>query len=183
MDVIETGIPDVRIVAPRRFGDARGWFSETWNRRAFAQLGLELDFVQDNQSLSGPAGTVRALHFQTPPRAQDKLVRVLRGAIIDVAVDVRRNSPSFGRHVAVELDAAEGRWLLVPKGFAHGFCTLKPDTEVLFKVTDYYSPMNERGIAWDDPDLGIGWPVSPDEAHLAERDKCQPRLADILSPF
>ena len=183
MKIVETEIPAVKVLIPRRFGDSRGWFSETWNRKVLAEAGLDLDFVQDNQSLSGPAGTVRGLHFQSPPFAQDKLLRVLRGAILDVAVDLRGGSPTFGRHVTVRLDAAEGAQILVPKGFAHGFVTLEPDTEVLYKVTNYYAPQHDHGLLWNDPDLGIAWPVTEAEAHLSDKDRRQPRLRDIQTPF
>ena len=183
LQVEETRIPAVKIVTPRRFGDARGFFSEVYSRKAFEEAGLGFDFVQDNHSLSGPRGTVRGLHFQSPPFAQDKLVRVVRGRILDVAVDLRRSSPTFGRHVAVELSAENWRQLLVPAGFAHGFCTLEPDTEVLYKVTGYYAPSHDHGLAWDDPALGIAWPVAPQEALLSDKDRRQPRLADLPAVF
>ena len=179
MQIERTAIPDVVLIRTRRFGDHRGFFAETWNRRAFAEAGLELDFVQDNHSRSAQVGTIRGLHFQLAPYAQDKLVRVIRGAVLDVAVDIRPDSPTFGRHVAVRLDAAEGPTLLVPKGFAHGFCTLEPDTEVVYKVTDYYAPSHDRGLAWNDPALGIDWPVTDREAVLSDRDTRHPTLADL----
>src|SRR5919107_1765563 len=144
LQVEKTAIPAVKIITPRRFGDARGFFSEVYSRRAFEEAGLALDFVQDNHSLSGPRGTIRGLHFQSQPFAQDKLVRVVRGRILDVAVDLRRSSATFGQHVAVELSAENWRQLLVPVGFAHGFCTLTPDTEVLYKVTAYYAPTHDH---------------------------------------
>ena len=183
LQVEDTAIPAVKIVTPRRFGDARGYFSEVYSRRAFAEAGIDLDFVQDNHSLSVPRGTVRGLHFQSPPHAQGKLIRVVRGRVLDVAVDLRRSSPTFGRHVAVELSAETGRQLLVPVGFAHGFCTLEPDTEVLYKVTAHYAPAHDLGLAWDDPDLGIAWPVARDEALLSDKDRRQPRLADLPAVF
>lgn len=183
LSIEETAIPAVKIITTRRFGDARGFFTETWNRKRFAEAGIDLDFVQDNHSLSGPAGTVRGLHFQSPPFAQDKLVRVVRGRILDVAVDIRRSSPTYGRHVAVELSAGNGRQLLVPVGFAHGFCTLEPDTEVLYKVSAYYAPEHDHGIAFDDPDLGIAWPVVPGAAVLSEKDRHHPRLAEAPECF
>ena len=155
LSVEDTTIPAVKIVTPKKFGDHRGFFSETWSRKAFTDIGLDLDFVQDNQSLSAPAGTLRGLHFQSPPFAQDKLVRVTRGRILDVAVDIRASSPSFGKHVAVELSAENWKQLLVPVGFAHGFVTLEPDTEVLYKVTAPYAPENDHGLAFDDPALGV----------------------------
>lgn len=181
MDVEATAIADVKIITPRRFGDHRGFFSEVYNKRALAEAGIELEFVQDNHSLSAEVGTVRGLHFQTPPMAQDKLVRVTRGAVLDVAVDVRAGSPTYGKHVAVELSAENWRQLLVPIGFAHGFCTLAPDTEVMYKVTNYYSAAHDGGIAWDDPALGIEWPVT--DAVLSEKDRGLPRLADLGEVF
>jgi dTDP-4-dehydrorhamnose 3,5-epimerase len=183
MDIRDTAIPAVKLLTPRRFPDQRGWFGETYNRSAFAAAGIDLDFVQDNQSYSAQAGTVRGLHFQRPPFAQDKLVRVLRGAIFDVAVDLRRDSPSYGRHVAVELSAASGQQLLVPAGFAHGFCTLEPDTEVAYKVTAHYAPDHDGGLLWNDPDLAIFWPVGLDAALLSEKDRVLPRLAELSTPF
>jgi len=172
-------LPEVRLVESRRFGDERGWFSETFNAADFAAAGIDAAFVQDNQSFSAAAGTVRGLHFQRPPHAQDKLVRVLRGAILDVVVDIRAGSPSFGHHVSVRLDAEKGQQLWVPAGFAHGFCTLEPDTEVFYKVTAFYSPADEGGVLWNDPDLGIAWPVSEADATLAPRDRDWPRLRDL----
>ncbi|MBX3497343.1 MAG: dTDP-4-dehydrorhamnose 3,5-epimerase [Parvibaculum sp.] len=183
LEIEETSIPGVRIVRPRRFGDARGYFAETFNRRALAEAGIDIDFVQDNESLSAAPGTVRGLHFQTPDFAQTKLVRVLTGAILDVALDIRRGSPSFGAHVAVELSAENGKQLLVPKGFAHGFCTLAPDTRVFYKVDAYYSEAHDAGLLWNDPDLAIDWPVTPGKAMLSEKDTRLPRLADFDTPF
>jgi dTDP-4-dehydrorhamnose 3,5-epimerase len=174
-----TAIEAVKIITPRRFGDARGWFSEVYSKKLFGEAGIELDFVQDNHSASSTKGTLRGLHFQTPPFAQDKLVRVTQGRILDVAVDLRRSSPTFGQHVAVELSQENGRQLLVPVGFAHGFCTLEDDTEVLYKVTNYYAPAHDFGLAWDDPELGIAWPVASGEAILSDKDRAHPRLADL----
>jgi len=171
-------IPDVKVLTPRRFGDNRGWFTESWSRRA-----LDVDFCQDNMSLSAPRGTVRGLHFQKPPHAQAKLVSVLRGRILDVAVDIRVGSPTFGSHVAIELSADEGNQLFVPRGFAHGFCTLEPDTMVMYKVDSFYAPDADEGLFWADPALGIDWPVPPDAAELSPKDQKLPRLADIMSPF
>ena len=176
-------IAGLLLVEPKKFGDHRGFFSETYNRARLAEAGFEADFVQDNHSLSVAPGVVRGLHFQSPPHAQDKLVRVVRGAILDVAVDIRAGSPSFGDHVAVELSAANWRQLLVPAGFAHGFVTLEPDTEVIYKVTAYYAPAHDHGILWCDPALGIAWPVTPEAAVVSDKDRVQPRLADIASPF
>lgn len=179
----DTAIPDVKIVTPRKYGDARGFFSEVYKQSDWRAAGLDLAFVQDNHSYSAPAGTLRGLHFQIAPAAQDKLVRVVRGAILDVAVDIRRSSPTFGRHVAVELSARNWRQLLVPTGFAHGFVTLDPDTEVLYKVTGLYSPAHDRGLAWDDPDLGIDWRVPAGGPLLSERDRQWPRLRDLAEGF
>jgi len=183
LSVEDTTIPAVRIVTPKKFGDHRGFFSETWNRKAFAEAGLDLDFVQDNQSLSAPVGTLRGLHFQSPPYAQDKLVRVTRGRILDVAVDIRASSASFGRHVAVELSAANWKQLLVPAGFAHGFVTLEPDTEVLYKVTAPYAPQNDHGLAFDDPALGIDWRLPFSELTLSDKDRKHPRLVELPHYF
>ncbi len=184
MQVEETAIPAVKIVTPRKHGDARGFFSEVYNKSSWEDAGLQFDFVQDNHSFSAAAGTLRGLHFQTPPFAQDKLLRVARGRILDVAVDIRPSSPTFGRHVAVELSAENWRQLLVPIGFAHGFVTLEPDTEVLYKTTAVYSPANDRGVAWDDPDLAIPWPLPSGGAMLSDKDKRWPRLkdAEVLFP-
>jgi len=182
MQVDDTTIPDVKIVTPPRYGDARGYFCETFSSRLFAENVAPVTFVQDNQSRSAKAGTIRGLHFQTPRHAQGKLVRVLRGAILDVAVDIRRASPAFGRHVAVELSADNGRQLWVPPGFAHGFCTLEDDSEVFYKVTDFYAPVYDKGFAFDDSALAIAWPVELSAAILSDRDRRHPRLAD-LEPF
>ncbi|MDE3175724.1 MAG: dTDP-4-dehydrorhamnose 3,5-epimerase [Pseudomonadota bacterium] len=183
MQVESTAIPAVKIITPKRFADARGYFSEVYSRAAFEKAGLTYEFVQDNHSYSAAAGTIRGLHFQTAPFAQDKLVRVARGRVLDVAVDLRRGSPSFGAHVAVELSAANGRQLLVPIGFAHGFCTLEPDCEVLYKVTNVYSAANDGGLAFDDPALGIRWGVEPAEAVLSDKDRKHPRLAELGPQF
>ena len=177
------GIPAVRLLTPERHGDRRGFFSEVYNRRAFAEAGIEIEFVQDNHSRSGEKGTVRGLHFQVPPFAQDKLMRVVRGAVFDVAVDLRRGSSTYGRHVGVTLSAEAWNQVLVPAGFAHGFMTLEPDTEVVYKVSSYYSPDHDRGVSWNDPALGIAWPLDPGAAVLSPRDRALPRLAEIDSPF
>lgn len=174
-------IPDVKVIVPDRFGDDRGFFSETYSRRVMADAGIEEEFVQDNHSLSAVVGTVRGLHYQLPPFAQAKLVRVIRGAVVDVAVDIRRDSPTFGQHVAVTLSAATWNQIYVPAGFAHGFCTLEPDTEVVYKVTAYYSRAHDRGISWNDPQLGIAWPVESATAQLSDKDRNQPRLADVVA--
>ncbi|WP_293802248.1 dTDP-4-dehydrorhamnose 3,5-epimerase [uncultured Bosea sp.] len=183
LSVEETAIPAVKIVTPKKFGDHRGFFSETWSRKTFAEAGLDLDFVQDNQSLSAPVGTLRGLHFQSPPFAQDKLVRVTRGRILDVAVDIRVSSPTFGKHVAVELSAQNWKQLLVPVGFAHGFVTLEPDTEVIYKVTAPYAPENDHGLAFDDPALGIDWRLPLLGLTLSDKDRKHPRLAEMLRYF
>lgn len=183
MDIVELDIPEVKIIRPKKFGDHRGFFSETYSKRGFAAAGLEMDFVQDNHSLSAEVGTVRGLHFQLPPFAQDKLVRVVRGAILDVAVDIRRGSPTYGRHVSAVVSAAEWNQILVPVGFAHGFCTLEPDTEVIYKVTNFYSPEHDRGLLWNDPDLGIDWPVTVEQARLSDKDRIHPRLAELTVGF
>jgi len=179
----ETTIQGVKTLTPRKFDDARGFFSETHNSEAFRNLGIDLNFVQDNDSFSVHRGTVRGLHFQIPPFAQDKLVRVVRGAILDVAVDLRRSSPTFGQHVAVELSAAKWNQMLVPIGFAHGFCTLEENSHVVYKVTGYYSPDHDRGLRWDDPALGIDWPVQPHAAMLSDRDREWPTLGDLPTHF
>ncbi|KAA0577818.1 dTDP-4-dehydrorhamnose 3,5-epimerase [Azospirillum sp. B21] len=179
MDVVSLDIPDVKIIRPKKFGDHRGFFSETYTKKTFEAAGLHYDFVQDNHSLSAEVGTVRGLHFQLPPFAQDKLVRVVRGAILDVAVDIRKNSPTFGRHVSAVISAAEWNQILVPIGFAHGFCTLEPDTEVIYKVTNYYSAEHDRGLLWNDPALGIDWPVTADKARLSDKDHKHPTFAQL----
>ena len=183
LTVTATSIEAVKLITPKSFQDLRGVFCETYNQRRFFENGIALNFVQDNQSSSLETGTIRGLHFQSRPAAQDKLVRVLRGSIFDVAVDLRRTSPTFGKWVAEKLSADDGRQLLVPVGFAHGFCTLEPDTHVLYKVTGYYSPANDLGIAWDDPDLAIDWPVPPKKAILSDKDARHPRLRSLAEYF
>jgi dTDP-4-dehydrorhamnose 3,5-epimerase len=182
MQVESTEIEDVKVITPSRREDARGFFSEVYNRSVLAEAGVDLVFVQDNHSWSAEVGTIRGLHFQAPPFAQDKLVRVARGRILDIAVDLRRSSPTFGRHVKVELSAANWRQLLVPIGFAHGFVTLEPDTEVLYKVTNYYSATHDRALALDDPALDLDWGLVPQAALLSDKDRRHPRLTD-LSPI
>jgi dTDP-4-dehydrorhamnose 3,5-epimerase len=171
------------LIKSRRFADDRGFFAETYNAREFVALGLASNFVQDNHSLSLHAGTIRGLHFQLHPQAQGKLVRVVRGAILDIAVDIRRSSLAYRHHVAVELSATTGDQLYVPVGFAHGFCTLAPNTEVIYKVTAPYAPELDRGIAWDDPDLALPWPVPRTGAVLSPKDRAAPRLRDIPPSF
>jgi dTDP-4-dehydrorhamnose 3,5-epimerase len=178
-----TGIPDVLIIRPKRFGDHRGFFSETFRASALREFGVDLPWVQDNHSFSAARGVVRGLHFQTEPFAQAKLLRVISGSILDVVVDLRDGSPYFGRHVAAELSAENWTQLFVPEGFAHGFCTLTENTTVLYKVTSNYAPANEGGLLWNDPDLGIPWPVDDAGATLALRDREWPRLRDIRTPF
>ena len=183
MQVEQTAIPDVAVITPKRFGDDRGFFSEVFNAQAFAAAFGATTFVQDNHSWSATAGTIRGLHFQTPPYPQGKLVRVARGRILDVAVDIRRSSPTFGHHVAVELSAENWRQLWIPAGFAHGFCSLEPNCEVLYKTTGFYAAANDKGLAFDDPELGIAWPVSAHEAVLSDKDRRQPRLAELADAF
>lgn len=183
LDVRALAIPDVREITPPRFGDDRGFFSETWNRDSWAAKDVALEFVQDNHSYSAARGVLRGLHFQTPPFAQDKLVRVTRGSVFDVAVDIRHGSPSFGRWVGATLTARDGNQLLVPKGFAHGFVTLEPDTEVQYKVTAPYSRDHDRAIRFDDPTVGIDWPVPVDAVQLSDKDRQAPFLADINTGF
>ena len=181
MQIEATSLPEVLILTPRRFGDARGWFSETWNAKAMAEAGVDLPWVQDNHSFSAARGTLRGLHYQAPPKAQDKLVRCSRGAILDVAVDFRAGSPRFGQWVRVELSAGDGRQLLVPKGFLHGFVTLTEDTEVQYKCTDFYSPEHDGAVRWDDPQIGIDWGMTAPT--LSDKDARAPLLADVTSPF
>ena len=183
MKILDTAICEVKLLEPVLHRDERGFFSETFRKSILDSLTGGLGFVQDNHSFSKPRGVVRGLHFQTPPHAQGKLVRVIRGAIYDVAVDIRKGSPSFGQHIGVELSARNWRQLWVPPGFAHGFCTLEPDTEVLYKVTAYYAPEADRGLAWDDPALGINWPAGRQDALLSEKDRQHPRLADLPDWF
>jgi dTDP-4-dehydrorhamnose 3,5-epimerase len=183
MHVEDTAIPAVKIVTPKKHTDSRGFFSEVYKKSDWQNEGLDYTFIQDNHSYSVPIGTLRGLHFQTEPFAQDKLVRVVRGRILDVAVDIRRTSPTFGKHVAVELSSKNWRQLLIPVGFAHGFITLESDTEVLYKVTAFYSSPNDRGLAWDDPDLGIDWPLSPAGVILSDKDKNWPRLRGLTDVF
>lgn len=181
--VLSLEIPDVKILMPPVFKDHRGFFSETYNKKALTSAGIELDFVQDNHSLSRTRGVLRGLHYQSPPFAQAKLVRVVRGRIFDVAVDIRNGSPTFGKWVSAILSAEEWNQILVPVGFAHGFVTLEPDTEVVYKVTNYYAPQHDHGVLWNDPDIGIAWPIDATDVTLSEKDRNQPRLRDIYSPF
>lgn len=182
MQIEHTPLPGLLILTPRRFGDARGFFSECWNRRVLEDHGIDLEFVQDNQSLSAAPNTVRGLHFQAPPHAQDKLVRCGRGRLYDVAVDARKGSPSYGRWFGLELSAENGKQLLVPKGFLHGFATREPDTEILYKCTDYYAPDCDGAVRFDDADLGIDWGLTGDPV-LSDKDAAAQRFADFDSPF
>jgi dTDP-4-dehydrorhamnose 3,5-epimerase len=183
MDIADMEIPAVKRVIPKRHGDDRGWFSEVYRADVLAEHGIANAFVQDNQSFSAPAGTIRGLHFQVAPNAQAKLVRVLAGAILDVAVDIRSDSPTYGRHVAVRLDATGGEQLFVPAGFAHGFCTLEPNTMVAYKVDTYYSPADDRNLRWNDPAIGIAWPVADAAAILSGKDQAAPLLANLGRVF
>lgn len=183
MQIQATRLSGVFVLAPKRFGDARGYFCETWNRNVMAQNGLHFDFMQDNQSYSAERGTVRGLHFQAPPFAQDKLVRAARGRILDVAVDIRRGSPTYGQWVAQELSAENGLQLLVPKGFLHGFSTLEPDCDVIYKVTNPYSPECDRSIRFDDPALAIDWQTDASAAVLSAKDAAASGFSDFVSPF
>lgn len=183
MKLENTELDGVALITPARFGDARGFFSESWNQRAMAKHGLKYDFVQDNHSLSRQPGTVRGLHYQAPPDAQAKLVRCGRGRLWDVAVDVRRDSPTYGRWFGAELSFENGKQLLIPAGFLHGFVTLEPKTEIVYKCTDYYAPQSDGTVRWDDPDLGIEWPLNGHEPVLSEKDAAAPAFRDFDSPF
>ncbi len=183
MDITATDIPDVKIIRPKKFGDNRGFFSEVHSDSAFAAAGIAVRFVQDNHSHSADVGTVRGLHFQLQPFAQDKLVRVTRGAIFDVAVDLRCGSATYGRHVTAKISASAWNQIYIPAGFAHGLCTLEPDTEVLYKVSNVYSPAHDRGILWNDPALAIAWPVAVADAKLSDKDRKHPTLADLGTVF
>lgn len=181
MDVQPLRLEGLFVLTPRRFGDDRGFFSESWNRQRMKDAGFDLDFVQDNHSLSRSAGTVRGLHGQAPPRAQDKLVRCGRGVLFDVAVDVRQGSPTFGQWEGVELSHENGKQLLVPRGFLHGFMTLSDDTEIIYKCTDYYNPETEVSVRWDDPELAIAWPKEMNS--ISDADRNAAALATWTSPF
>jgi dTDP-4-dehydrorhamnose 3,5-epimerase len=183
MEISPTLLSGVFLLQPRRFGDARGWFSETWSQARFDAAGLNHRFVQDNQSFSAKAGTVRGLHYQRPPHAQAKLVRVLRGRIFDVAVDVRQGSPTYGRWTGHELSADNGHQLLIPAGFLHGFATLEANCDVAYKVTDIYAPDCDGGIRWDDPDLAIDWHLGGLGPVLSEKDAAAPAFGTFRTPF
>lgn len=183
MEVVSLAIPDLKLITPKKFGDHRGFFIETFSRQKLAPHGIDFEFVQDNHSMSAAVGTVRALHYQLAPFAQGKLIRVLKGAILDVAVDIRRDSRTFGKFAAEVLSAENGRMMWVPVGFAHGFETLEPNTEVAYKVTNYYAPTHERGIRWNDPAIGVPWSIAPDAATLSDKDKIAPLLAETKELF
>lgn len=183
LDIQKTSLDGVLILTPARFGDDRGFFSETYNERRFIEAGVDIRFVQDNHSRSVEKGTVRGLHYQAPPFAQAKLVRVAAGKILDVAVDARASSSTFGKHVSVELSAENGAQLFVPEGFLHGFVTLEPDTHVIYKVNNYYDRDSDGAVRWNDPDLAIDWGFSENEATLSEKDAAAPFWKDFKSPF
>jgi len=179
MQIVETGIADVKLIKPIRHVDARGFLSEVFKERVLQEHGIDVHFVQDNHSWSTNKDVVRGLHFQIPPFAQAKLVRVTAGSIFDVAVDIRAGSPSFGHHVAVVLSASEGDQIFIPAGFAHDYCTLEPESQVVYKVSAYYSAEHDRGILWNDPALGIAWPVSSNKALISDRDREHPLLSGL----
>ncbi len=183
MEITALDIPDVKLFSLRRHADKRGFFSEIYNSAALREAGVVTSFVQDNYSFSFAVGTVRGLHFQVPPAAQAKLVMVFSGRILDVVVDCRKGSPTYGRHVAVELSRDSWSQLYVPEGFAHGFCTLEADTSVLYKVSTPYAPKFDSGVLWSDPDLGIEWPVGADAAVITDKDLALPRFRDLADPF
>jgi dTDP-4-dehydrorhamnose 3,5-epimerase len=182
LDIQETALAGVVILTPKRFGDHRGFFSESWNKGRMAEAGLDYDFVQDNHSLSRTVGTLRGLHYQRPPHAQAKLVRCGKGRLLDVAVDIRKGSPTYGQWVAEELSFENGRQLMIPAGFLHGFVTLEPDTEIIYKCTDYYAPDCDGAVAWNDPDLGINWQLAGNPV-LSDKDAAAPLLSEIDNPF
>jgi len=179
IEVRRLAIPDIVVLTPKRHVDERGFFAETYSKRTLADAGFDLEFVQDNLSHSRRAGTLRGLHYQAPPFAQTKLVQVIRGRVLDVAVDIRQASTSFGEHVTAELSAESGEQILVPVGFAHGFCTLEPDTVVTYKVTNYYSAAHDLGIYWNDPTLKINWPFKAEDVEISLKDSKQPLMKNI----
>lgn len=183
MQIEETVLPGVKLITPRRFGDHRGFFAETYNSGVFEEAGIDTAFVQDNHSLSQTKGTVRGLHFQGLPHAQVKFVRCGRGALFDVAVDIRCGSPTYGKWVGFELSFENGQQLLIPAGFAHGFMTLTEDTEIVYKCSDFYAPETEGALIWNDPDIGIDWPLQGITPVLSDKDAEAPKLADLTSPF
>lgn len=183
MRIVDADIAGVKVLHADKHADRRGFLSETFRASALEAAGMPSSFVLELHTSTVTAGTIRGLHFQVPPRAQAKLIRVVRGAIHDVVVDLRRASPTYGKHVAVELSAQAWNQLFVPVGFAHGFCTLEPSTEVVYRITEYHSPEHERGLVWDDPGLGIRWPAVADRALVSDRDLQFPRLADLPAFF
>lgn len=183
MQIEQTGLPGLLVITPRRFGDARGFFAETWNSDRFAEHGITTGFVQDNHSLSAQVGTVRGLHFQAPPRAQAKLVRCGRGVLFDVAVDIRRGSPTYGRWFGLELSFENGKQLMIPAGFAHGFVTRAPETEIIYKCSDIYAPETEGALRFDDPEIGIDWGMGDTAPILSEKDAAAGGFAGFDSPF
>jgi dTDP-4-dehydrorhamnose 3,5-epimerase len=185
MQIVSLDIPEVKLITPKRFGDMRGFFMETFSAPKLAEAGIERDWVQDNHSLSASRGVLRGLHFQAPPHAQAKLVRVVKGRVWDVAVDIRVGSPTFGKWVSAELSADNDQQMFIPEGFAHGFVTLEPDTEFLYKVSSVYAPESDGGVIWDDPDLNLPWPLDEIDGgpQLSEKDGKLPKLADLDSPF
>ena len=182
MLIEDTALEGVKILTPARHGDARGFFSESWNSKRMAEAGLDYAFVQDNHSMSAAVGTLRGLHYQSPPHAQGKLVRCGRGALFDVAVDIRAGSPTYGQWVGVELSYENGKQLMIPAGFLHGFVTRQPDTEIIYKCTDFYAPECDGAVRWDDPAIGIDWGLSGDPL-LSAKDAAAPLLAEIGSVF
>ena len=183
MELRATALPDVKLLTPRRFGDQRGYFCETWSAARMAEQGLDLRFVQDNESLSAKAGTLRGLHYQAPPFAQAKLVRVALGAILDVAVDARRGSPTYGRWVAEQISAENGAQILIPHGFLHGFLTLTDDTLVIYKVDNVYDAGSDGGVRWNDPGIGVDWGVAEEGLTLSDKDRSAPFFHEWVSPF
>jgi len=183
MQIEQTDLSGVVVLTPARFGDARGFFSESWSAARMAEAGLDFEFVQDNHSLSEKVGTVRGLHYQAPPHAQAKLVRCGRGRLLDVAVDIRRGSPTYGKWIAVELSFENGKQLLIPRGFLHGFVTLEPDTEIIYKCDDYYSPECDGAVRFDDPDIGVVWGIDSNKAILSEKDEKAVSMKGFDSPF
>lgn len=183
MDIQKLEIPGLFLLTPKRFGDERGFFSESWNRKVLAGHGIDIDFVQDNHSLSKTVGTVRGLHFQAPPHAQAKLVRCGRGRLFDVAVDARKGSPTFGQWFGVELSFDNGKQLLIPEGFLHGFMTLEPDTEIIYKCSDYYAPECDGSVRFDDPDIGIDWPLKNIDPVVSAKDRDAPSFSAFSNPF
>ncbi len=183
MKVSQTELNGVFLLEPARFGDPRGFFSESWNRKRMAEAGFKIDWVQDNHSISAETGTVRGLHFQAPPHAQAKLVRCGRGRLFDVVVDIRRGSPTYGKWAGVELSADNGLQLLIPAGFLHGFITREPDTEIIYKCSDYYAPECDGAVRFDDPDIGIDWGLNGVAAVLSDKDGAAPFLIDFNTPF